>query len=61
MYYDVNEMVRFQVISEEWNDQTPTGPLGVTDEPEGETISPYRITASMKGSGLGGSLWWDEE
>ncbi|KAK1764569.1 RNA polymerase III subunit Rpc25-domain-containing protein [Phialemonium atrogriseum] len=60
MYYDIHEMVRFQVVSEDWHDQTPTGPLGVGDEPEGRTIAPYRITASMKGSGLGCCLWWDE-
>lgn len=60
MYYDIHEMVRFQVVSEDWHDQTPTGPLGVSDEPEGRTIAPYRITASMKGSGLGCCLWWDE-
>ena len=60
MYYDIHEMVRFQVVTEDWYDQTPTGPLGVSDEPEGRPIAPYRITASMKGPGLGCCLWWDE-
>jgi DNA-directed RNA polymerase III subunit RPC8 len=60
MYYDIHEMVRFQVIAEEWHDQTPTGPMGHGDEPEGQSIAPYKITASMKGPGLGCCLWWDE-
>jgi DNA-directed RNA polymerase III subunit RPC8 len=60
MYYDIHEMVRFTVVTEEWHDQTPTGPLGMGEEADGRPISPYRIIASMKGSGLGCCLWWDE-
>ncbi|KAJ9156998.1 RNA polymerase III subunit Rpc25 [Coniochaeta hoffmannii] len=61
MYYDIHEMVRFQVVTEEWHDQTPEGPLNMSEEqPDGRAISPYRITASMKQSGLGCCLWWDE-
>jgi len=58
MYYDTHDMVRFQVIGEEWNDQTPTGPVE-----QGETtsniVAPYRITGTLKHSGLGSHLWWD--
>ncbi|KAK3335645.1 RNA polymerase III subunit Rpc25-domain-containing protein [Cercophora scortea] len=60
MYYDNNEMVRFSVIGEEWHDQTPTGPVDMTDEPAGQRKSPYQITGSMKGPGLGCYLWWEE-
>ncbi|RKU41171.1 DNA-directed RNA polymerase III subunit rpc25 [Coniochaeta pulveracea] len=61
MYYDTHEMVRFQVLTEEWHDQTPTGPEGLIEEESGgRPIPPYRITGSMKGSGLGCCLWWDE-
>jgi len=57
MYYDANEMVRFQVISEEWHDQTPTGPVEI-DTPA--LLPPYTITGSMKAAGLGCYLWWEE-
>lgn len=61
MYYDIHEIVRFQVLTEEWHDQTPTGPMGLNEEEaDGRPIPAYRITGSMKASGLGCSLWWDE-
>ncbi|KAK3365304.1 RNA polymerase III subunit Rpc25-domain-containing protein [Lasiosphaeria ovina] len=60
MYYDNNEMVRFQVISEEWHDQTPTGPVDAAEEPASSLLPPYKITGSMKGPGLGCYLWWEE-
>ncbi|KAK0703613.1 RNA polymerase III subunit Rpc25-domain-containing protein [Lasiosphaeria miniovina] len=60
MYYDNNEMVRFQVISEEWHDQTPTGPVDAAEEPASSLLPPYKITGSMKGPGLGCYLWWED-
>jgi DNA-directed RNA polymerase III subunit RPC8 len=59
MYYDTHEMVRFRVIAEDWHDQTPSGPVGPGDEPTVSAKAPYRITGSMKDSGLGCCLWWD--
>ncbi|CAH0033109.1 unnamed protein product [Clonostachys rhizophaga] len=60
LYYDTNEMVRFQVIDEEWHDQTPAGPsqAGGADEEE-NAIAPYKIKGSMAREGLGVCLWWD--
>ncbi|KAK0628468.1 RNA polymerase III subunit Rpc25-domain-containing protein [Bombardia bombarda] len=61
MYYDNNEMVRFQVLSEEWHDQTPTGPVDAEDPAAIKQLSPpYRIVGSMKAAGLGCYLWWEE-
>ncbi len=58
MYYDNNEMVRFQVLAEDWHDQAPTGPLD-PDQPPPELLPPYKITGSMKEPGLGCALWWE--
>lgn len=63
MYYDVHEMVRFQVIDEEWNDQTPTAPVTPGEEPVAageEKERPYKIKGNMNGTGLGVCLWWDD-
>ncbi|KAK3372552.1 RNA polymerase III subunit Rpc25-domain-containing protein [Podospora didyma] len=61
MYYDNNEMVRFQVVGEEWHDQTPTGPLEAAEDLATQIkMPPYKITGSMKGPGLGCYLWWEE-
>jgi DNA-directed RNA polymerase III subunit RPC8 len=60
MFYDNNEMVRFQVLSEEWHDQAPSGPLDLADQPASELLPPYKITGSMKAPGLGCALWWEE-
>lgn len=49
-------MVRFQVIDEEWHDQTPVGPTQAEDAP---LKTPYRIKGSMAREGLGVCLWWD--
>ncbi|KAF4506498.1 hypothetical protein G6O67_006578 [Ophiocordyceps sinensis] len=56
LYYDVHETVRFQVVEEEWYDQTPTGPLQAEDAP---AKTPYRIKGSMANEGLGVCIWWD--
>jgi DNA-directed RNA polymerase III subunit RPC8 len=60
MYYDNHEMVRFQVIAEEWHDQTPNRPHGPGEEVEERKLAPYQIKGSMKSAGLGCSMWWDE-
>ncbi|CAM1503033.1 Fc.00g078090.m01.CDS01 [Cosmosporella sp. VM-42] len=56
LFYDNHEMVRFQIIDEEWHDQAPAGPSQVDDAPP---KTPYRIKASMGAEGLGVCLWWD--
>ncbi|ROT35595.1 DNA-directed RNA polymerase III subunit 22.9 kDa polypeptide [Sodiomyces alkalinus F11] len=56
LYYDNHEMVRFQVIDEEWHDQTPAGP---NQNEEDALQAPYRIKGSMAMDGLGVCLWWD--
>lgn len=56
LYYDINEKVRFQVVDEEWHDQTPTGP-GRQQQTDQKT--PYKIKGSMVKEGLGICLWWD--
>ncbi|KAG5924275.1 hypothetical protein E4U60_007589 [Claviceps pazoutovae] len=56
LFYDNHEMVRFQVIDEEWHDQTPIGPTQSEDTP---TKTPYKVKGSMAREGLGVCLWWD--
>ncbi|KAJ2959583.1 hypothetical protein NQ176_g11109 [Zarea fungicola] len=56
LFYDTHEMVRLQVIDEEWHDQTPIGPTQAEDAP---IKTPYRIKGSMAREGLGVCLWWD--
>ncbi|CRK42989.1 hypothetical protein BN1723_019098, partial [Verticillium longisporum] len=58
LFYDIHEMVRFQVIDEEWHDQAPLGP----SQSEEEVLpTPYKIKGSMAMDGLGVCLWWDGE
>lgn len=59
LFYDNNEMVRFQVIDEEWHDQTPSGPTS-RDE-EAPVKAPYKIKGTMAKDGLGVCLWWDSQ
>ncbi|KAL8387561.1 hypothetical protein RB595_009824 [Gaeumannomyces hyphopodioides] len=59
MYYDIHEVVRFRVSSEEWHDQTPTKPIE-GNEPN-DKKPPYRITGTMKEEGLGVCLWWGDD
>lgn len=58
MHYDKNEMVRFQVLDESWDDQ-----LADSGEQEAieraKAISPYKIQGTMMKEGLGVCLWWD--
>lgn len=56
LFYDNHEMVRFQIVDEEWHDQAPAGPSQADDAPP---KTPYRIKASMAAEGLGVCLWWD--
>ncbi|KAH8708123.1 DNA-directed RNA polymerase III subunit RPC8 [Beauveria bassiana] len=56
LFYDTHEMVRLQVVDEEWHDQTPIGPTQAEDSP---IKTPYRIKGSMFKEGLGVCLWWD--
>lgn len=57
MYYDNGEMVNFQVIEEEWHDQTPLGPTKPGHDSD-KKVSPYSIKATMRNDGLGICLWW---
>ncbi|KAJ5577832.1 DNA-directed rna polymerase III 25 kd polypeptide [Penicillium hispanicum] len=57
MYFDVGEIVRFRVETEEWNDQIPNAPdLG--DGAALERRPPYSIIGSMQMGGLGPITWW---
>ncbi|EEA22214.1 DNA-directed RNA polymerase III complex subunit Rpc25 [Talaromyces marneffei ATCC 18224] len=57
-YYDIGEIVRFRVESEEWHDQRPTGPDRVEAQTASENKPPYSIRASMMMEGLGLVSWW---
>ncbi|CAJ2513482.1 Uu.00g016010.m01.CDS01 [Anthostomella pinea] len=58
MHYDKNEMVRFQVIDEVWNDQMPET-VEDEDMENAKKVSPYSIQGTMMKEGLGVCLWWD--
>ncbi|KUL85666.1 hypothetical protein ZTR_08883 [Talaromyces verruculosus] len=57
-YYDIGEIVRFRVESEEWHDQRPTGPDRAEAQTAAENKPPYSIRASMMMEGLGLIAWW---
>lgn len=42
-YYDIGEIVRFRVESEEWHDQRPTGPDRAEAQTAAENQPPYSI------------------
>ncbi|KAI1107648.1 RNA polymerase III subunit Rpc25-domain-containing protein [Jackrogersella minutella] len=58
MYYDKNEMVRFQVADESWQDQTPDSTEQEAVD-KAKRLSPYIIKGSMIKEGLGVCLWWE--
>ncbi|KAI5862655.1 RNA polymerase III subunit Rpc25-domain-containing protein [Durotheca rogersii] len=58
MWYDKNEMVRFQVVDEAWQDQTPESTEQEAIE-KAKKLSPYSIQGTMLKEGLGVCLWWD--
>jgi DNA-directed RNA polymerase III subunit RPC8 len=57
LHFDKHEAVRFQIDEEHWFDQTPVGPSELEEDVK---KSPYTLTASMQGDGLGPCLWWDD-
>jgi len=57
LYFDKHEAVRFQIDEEHWFDQTPVGPSELEEDVK---KSPYTLTASMLGDGLGVCMWWDD-
>ncbi|XXG98671.1 Ribosome biogenesis protein [Hypoxylon texense] len=57
LWYDKNEMVRFQVIEEEWHDQTPESTEQEAVD-RAKKLSPYRVKGTMMKDGLGVCLWW---
>jgi DNA-directed RNA polymerase III subunit RPC8 len=58
LYYDPGEMLRFQVVDEEWHDQTPLGPNQTADT---AAKIPYKIKGNIAGEGLGPCFWWDTQ
>lgn len=73
-YFDRQEIARFRVEAELWNDQSPQKPLsnGTLEErksPYSLIVCPVsyaaavclRSQASMQQSGLGPRLWWNME
>ncbi|KAJ5552972.1 DNA-directed RNA polymerase III subunit 22.9 kDa [Penicillium sp. IBT 16267x] len=56
LYFDVGEVVRFRIETEEWHDQIPTGPD--SDQTVTERKAPYSIIGSMQMGGLGPVTWW---
>lgn len=58
LYYDNNETVLFEVLSEEWHDQAPSAPADMGEQAASEIQPPYKIKGSMKAEGLGCTLWW---
>ncbi|KAJ6013986.1 DNA-directed RNA polymerase III subunit 22.9 kDa [Penicillium herquei] len=56
LYFDVGEVVRFRVETEEWHDQIPNGPD--SDTTVVERKAPYSIIGSMQMGGLGPITWW---
>ena len=59
LFFDVGEVVRFRVESEQWHDQSPDAPPKATDTAaEIERKVPYSIIASMCDAGLGPVTWW---
>ena len=60
LFYDSAETVLFQVIDEEWNDQTPAGPAQTQEDEDKELETPYKIVGSMARDGLGVLLWWEQ-
>ncbi|KAJ5200164.1 hypothetical protein N7472_005368 [Penicillium cf. griseofulvum] len=56
-FFDVGEVVRFRVESEEWHDQIPNAP-DVADETPQERRPPYSILGSMQMGGTGPITWW---
>ncbi|OTB06553.1 hypothetical protein M426DRAFT_112426 [Hypoxylon sp. CI-4A] len=58
MWYDKNEMVRFQIADEEWHDQTPESTEQEAVD-KAKRVSPYTIKGTMMKEGLGVCLWWE--
>ncbi|KAI0387328.1 RNA polymerase III subunit Rpc25-domain-containing protein [Hypomontagnella monticulosa] len=58
MWYDKNEMVRFQVVDEVWQDQTPESAEQEAVD-KAKKVSPYRVKGTMMKEGLGVCLWWE--
>jgi DNA-directed RNA polymerase III subunit RPC8 len=56
-YFDVGEIVRFRVETEEWHDQIPNAPE-LADMPVQDRKPPYSIIGSMQMAGLGPIAWW---
>ncbi|KAI1403020.1 RNA polymerase III subunit Rpc25-domain-containing protein [Hypoxylon fuscum] len=56
--YDKNEIVRLQIIDEEWHDQTPESAEQEAVD-KAKKLSPYRIKGTMTKEGLGVCLWWE--
>lgn len=60
-YMDKNEVIRFRVEEEAFEDQLPVPPHLQDDRLEEERKPPYRIVASAQQAGMGLVAWWAEE
>jgi len=60
-YMDKNEIIRFRVEEEAFEDQLPIPPHLQDDRMEVERKPPYKIIASAQQAGMGLVAWWAEE
>lgn len=60
-YMDKNEVIRFRVEEEAFEDQLPIPPHLQDDRMEMERKPPYRILGSAQQAGMGLTSWWDED
>lgn len=60
-YMDKNEVIRFRVEEEAFEDQLPIPPHLQEDRMEMERKPPYAIIASVQQAGMGLTSWWAED
>ncbi|KAF3938452.1 hypothetical protein ABW19_dt0203321 [Dactylella cylindrospora] len=58
LYFDKNELIRFRVEEEEFNDNTPVDPALRDSLADADMSPPYRLIGSCYQSGLGVVAWW---
>lgn len=66
MYFDNHEMVRVQVVGEEWHSEKMNGQIDISTDIDADSQSldsrkaSFKIIGSMQSEGLGVCLWWDQ-
>ncbi|KAI5789112.1 RNA polymerase III subunit Rpc25-domain-containing protein [Geopyxis carbonaria] len=60
-YMDKNEIIRFRIEEEAFEDQLPIPPHLQEDHVDMERKPPYRIIASAQQAGMGLVSWWAED